>query len=226
MASDVARAVVPRGRPPRVLFVSHEASRTGAPMMFLHFLRWVRANTDLDFEVLLLDGGPLTPEFEAVAPTTFVAALGRGSASYLEAGIARAGFPQVGDRLKVSRTQRAVRDLRGFDALYLNSTTSALALRVLPELPPLVFSHIHELDAAFTYWFPEHDRDLMLDTTDRFITCAQAVSRHLIGARGVEASRVSCHCEFIEPPVADPVRRLRRRTGPAHGPPHPSAPAS
>ena len=56
-----------------------------------------------------------------------------------------------------------------FDAVYLNSTTSALALRVLPHVPPVVFSHIHELDSAFTYWFPEHDRRAMLEATDLFI---------------------------------------------------------
>ena len=29
-------------RPPDVLFLGHEASRTGAPLMFLYFLRWLR----------------------------------------------------------------------------------------------------------------------------------------------------------------------------------------
>ena len=127
---------------PRVLFVSHEATRSGAPIMFLHFLRWLRANTSLSFEILLLAGGPLADDFAAVAPTTSIEALGRSSASYFEAGIAKAGFPKAGDRLKVERVQRTVKHLRGFDALYLNSTTSALALRILPEIPPVVFSHI------------------------------------------------------------------------------------
>ena len=56
--------------PPSILFVSHDASRTGAPIALLTFLRWLRANTDYRFEVLLGCGGPLEPAFEALAPTT------------------------------------------------------------------------------------------------------------------------------------------------------------
>ena len=55
---------------PSILFVSHDASRTGAPMALLTFLRWFRANTDYRFEVLLGSGGALEPAFEALAPTT------------------------------------------------------------------------------------------------------------------------------------------------------------
>lgn len=199
------------GKGCRVLFVSHEASRTGAPIVLLHFLRWLKANTDLRFEILLLAGGPLVDEFAALGPTHLVEALGRGSASYVEAGIVKAGFPALADRVKVSRTQRSVRHLDDFDALYLNSTTSALALRVLPKIPPLVFSHIHELDSAFTYWFPESDRRVMITTTDWFVACAKAVAKNLTAGFGVAPDRVSCHYEFVRPPIVDPARAAALR---------------
>lgn len=56
------------GRRPRVLFVTHEMSRTGAPMMLLHFLRWLRARGTIEFEVLAAKGGVLEPDFAALAP--------------------------------------------------------------------------------------------------------------------------------------------------------------
>jgi glycosyltransferase involved in cell wall biosynthesis len=191
---------------PRILFVSHEASRTGAPIMLWHFLRWLRDNTDLPFEVLLLNDGPLVGDFAALAPVHLVRARGDGSITYMEAGMARAGFARWSDRLKVARVRRAIRDLRGFDVLYLNSCTSSLALRVLPEVPPVVFSHIHELDSALRYWFPPQDRDIMLERTDWFVACAEAVSRSLVGSYGVRQSQVRCHYEFIEPLEPDPGR--------------------
>lgn len=196
---------------PRVLFVSHEATRTGAPMMLLHFLRWLRANTDLAFEVLLLAGGPLVPEFRALAPTRLVEALGTGRASYFEAGVTRAGFPRLANRIKLARTERLLRDLRSFDVLYLNSATSALALRLLPDVPPLVVSHVHELRSAFRYWFPEADRDLLLESTDWFVACSDGVGLNLIESYGIPRERVSRHYEFIEAPVADPDRGHRQR---------------
>ena len=39
----------------RVLFISHDAYRTGAPMVLLHFIRWFKENTDVPFEILLND---------------------------------------------------------------------------------------------------------------------------------------------------------------------------
>jgi hypothetical protein len=46
----------------RVLFVSHQASRTGAPILLLHFLRWLRANTS-NFEIVVRLGGELSGKF-------------------------------------------------------------------------------------------------------------------------------------------------------------------
>src|SRR4051812_44671251 len=52
----------------RVLFVSHNAMRTGAPVLLLQFLRWLRTNATIDFEVLLRQDGELSGEFAALAP--------------------------------------------------------------------------------------------------------------------------------------------------------------
>ncbi|MFA5871104.1 MAG: glycosyltransferase family 4 protein [Parcubacteria group bacterium] len=53
----------------KILFVSHDASRTGAPFVLLHLLKWLKENTEVEFEVLLKNGGELESEFEALAPT-------------------------------------------------------------------------------------------------------------------------------------------------------------
>src|SRR3954453_16167516 len=53
-----------------VLFIGHEASATGAPYVLLHFLEWLRGHTTINFEILLLDGGPLVGQFGRLGPTT------------------------------------------------------------------------------------------------------------------------------------------------------------
>ncbi len=56
---------------PKVLFIrGHEASRTGALLVLLNFLRWLRGNSDVDFEILLRQGGELLGDFQALAPTS------------------------------------------------------------------------------------------------------------------------------------------------------------
>jgi len=51
----------------KILFISHEASRTGAPIMLLNMLKWLKENTKIQFDILLLEGGPLENEFEKIA---------------------------------------------------------------------------------------------------------------------------------------------------------------
>lgn len=48
----------------KILFISHDASRTGAPLLLLNLLRWIKNNTQLNFDILLLSGGELEVEFE------------------------------------------------------------------------------------------------------------------------------------------------------------------
>lgn len=51
-----------------MLFVSHNASRSGAPLLLLEFERWLVANTAAQVSTALLDGGPLAGRFGEVGP--------------------------------------------------------------------------------------------------------------------------------------------------------------
>ena len=54
------------GEPARkkILFVSHEATRTGAPKIILNILRHFSENCDIHCETVLHNGGHLAAEFE------------------------------------------------------------------------------------------------------------------------------------------------------------------
>ena len=51
-----------------ILFVSHDATRAGAPIALLHFLRWFKTNGNRPFSVLP-GGGELVADFEKLADT-------------------------------------------------------------------------------------------------------------------------------------------------------------
>jgi len=53
----------------RVLFVSHMATRRGAPLLLLWLWSWLMQHErGIDPAVVLLTEGPLRPDFEALAP--------------------------------------------------------------------------------------------------------------------------------------------------------------
>jgi len=50
----------------RILFISHDASRTGAPIVLLKLLQELKKEKDIYFELLLLKDGELKQEFEKI----------------------------------------------------------------------------------------------------------------------------------------------------------------
>jgi hypothetical protein len=52
----------------RFLFIGHDAGRTGAPIVLLHYLRWVKDHMpDWHCDLLLIRGGALEAEYREVA---------------------------------------------------------------------------------------------------------------------------------------------------------------
>lgn len=185
-----------------MLAVSHEATRTGAPIVLLRLLEWMRTHRDVDIEVLLLKGGPLVDDFAEIGPVHLAHAYGETTwPEKVEKRLAKRGLGRLAESSRLARLRHEVRGLRGFDLLYCNSMSSAVALRVLPELPPTVITHVHELDSALAHWISPEDRSAMLDRSDAVVVPAECVGRTLVGTYGVDPGRVHRRYEFVDPPT-------------------------
>src|SRR5438045_3040406 len=55
--------------PRNVLFLGHDASRTGAPLLLLELIKWLKNNSAINPSVLLKRGGVLESDYAAIAPT-------------------------------------------------------------------------------------------------------------------------------------------------------------
>ncbi|MEI6395047.1 MAG: glycosyltransferase, partial [Verrucomicrobiota bacterium] len=145
------------------LFVSPEASRTGAPIYLLHLLRWLRAKTELQFRVLLGRGGPLEAEFRALAETFIPETFGTD-----------------GSRLA------------DVDLIYSNTCTNGALIHSLScgDIP--IVTHVHELDSAIE-GFGRENFDRVRNHTSHFIACSQAVADGLMQRRQIPVDRISVH---------------------------------
>ncbi len=203
---EPALASARRPRPdaaPDVVFIGHDATRTGAPLMYLYFLRWVRAHTPLAFEIVLVDGGPLVDDFAAVGPVTVLSELRRGRSA------------RAGDRA----VRRALAPLRAAPTVYANSIASVRAFPYL-ELPDgdrHVILHVHELEGALGT-IDDEMLDQVLNVPDHFVAASDLVKRNLVERHGVPADRIDRHYEFIDVAALDEGRAaagpdLRGRLG-------------
>jgi len=193
-------------RRPCILFISHESSRTGAPIFLLRFLRWLNEQGDLSFHVLVGSKGSLYPEFAALGPAdsfepepTFLYRLLR------KLGLNRAARKNHQARLRQLLAARQI------DLIYSNTIVNGEILEFLSFLDCPVITHVHELENVIRF-FGERNTALVKARTDRFIAVSGAVARGLTAAAGIPAEKIETIYGFIPIPVrpANFVQTSRR----------------
>jgi glycosyltransferase involved in cell wall biosynthesis len=189
-------------QPLKILFISHSAGRTGAPLILLHLARWLRANTDVRCAFVVRGTGEFLADFGALGPT---AVLPTHGAPWRLLGKRIVGQVVVG-RYVLPLARR----LGGVDLIYSNTLTNGRVLNALSGLlrRPVV-SHVHELEFASRFFTRPDDLQKTLLTTDQYIACSNAVSDFLREKHAVGGERISVVHDFI------PARTISRRRGAA-----------
>lgn len=184
-----------RRRGPDVLFVGHEATRTGAPLMLLYLLRWLRANTDLDIALLLLDGGPLVADYAETADVQVLSDLRETAWSR---SLSRLRLGQLASSIRSVVARSWCRRYAATPLVYCNSVRSVRALGLLPKGDRTIVSHVHELELAISVATPAAERRLLLERPDWYIAASELVKQNLVDNHGIAPERIARHYEFIE----------------------------
>ena len=154
----------------KLLFISHDASRTGAPRVLLHFLRWFKANSDMPFQILLRQGGDLAPEFSDLAPVVLWDA---------------------------NRVQVVRRALGQVGLVYSNTITNGEILARLEDFGRPVISHVHELEYWMRSSMTRNHLEQALGYTDHYIAVSRAVKECLVRSFGIPAEKIDLVYECI-----------------------------
>lgn len=179
----------------KILFISHDALRTGAPIIFLNFLRWFRDNASIPFRIMLRNGGELEPEFEALAPVSAYnkKAFSRG---WLEKGASR--FPsvqRVANRIHFnSLKKQLVHDNIGL--IYSNTITNGKILEFLSFLDCPIITHVHELE----YWIlrtGSNNFSHVKKYTTHYIAVSEAVKQNLIINHDIPENKIDVVHGFV-----------------------------
>lgn len=183
----------------RVLFVSHEASRTGAPFLLLHFLEWLKEHTDLPFSILLRRGGALEPEFAAIAPTVVLSREISYGSGILERLANIVGFRALAEKQALARIKKQYAQ-ENIGLIYSNTATNGEVLAWLHELGAPVISHIHELEYFMQQEMDPVKLDQMFANTNYYLAGAEAAKNNLVQSHGVAPELVETLHEFIPTP--------------------------
>jgi glycosyltransferase involved in cell wall biosynthesis len=177
---------------PRILALSHDAGRTGAPIGLLAFLQWWRRESNQPVASIIRSPGPLVPAFQELGPCLVLGdtwlhrtRAGRRLLQRLPAGFGQ----QRGALLRFVKGQAP-------SVVYANTLTHGLLLDLLAPLQLPTVSHAHELEYWITRAGPENLR-LVRQHTRHYLAAAEAVRQYLVDPIGIPAEQITVVHEHI-----------------------------
>jgi glycosyltransferase involved in cell wall biosynthesis len=179
-----------------ILFLSHDASRSGAPLFLLRFLRWLRDSTDLVFHVAIGRQGELVDEFRKLCPVHVL----EPELTLTYRLLRRAGFHGPFLHRHLQKLQAEL-GKENFDLLYVNSVASADMLAKLPFPTHPVLCHVHELDGAIRV-VGAHNIAALKQRDAQYIAVSRTVRSNLVEQYAIAADRISVLYGFVPVPEA------------------------
>jgi hypothetical protein len=154
----------------KILFISNNASRTGAPISLLLFLQWLRDNTDISFDVILREGGELLNEYNHVASTICLnqSRIVNQVLNYLE-------FPTLDVLLKVKL--KLIFNRRKYSLIYSNTITNGRILKDLAFLKIPVITHVREMRNFIKFKYGLNNFLKYKDYSYHYIAISNAVKK-------------------------------------------------
>ncbi|MDJ1502653.1 glycosyltransferase family 4 protein [Xanthocytophaga agilis] len=181
-----------------ILFVSHEASRTGAPIVLLHFLKWLKQNTNIYFVILLKKDGELRSEFEAIAPT-YLYPFPYTPLNGLKGKVIGNWNTYIGLPNYYKNLKKAL-EAHNIGLIYANSIESGKLLHFLSFLNCRVITHVHELEYAFHFTQKYNDPEnfnYLFEYTNHYIAVANVVKKNLVEQHKIKEQVVDIVYEFV-----------------------------
>jgi len=129
----------------KILFVSHEASRTGAPILLLNLARWLKVHKGIECLFILHKGGDLYDQFKKTGET-YLWNLPLQKQSWIR---------KVADKFRNSdlrkrHQQKIIHRVMRFhpDLIYYNSIGSCELVPILQDRmdQAIALMHVHELE--------------------------------------------------------------------------------
>jgi len=182
----------------KILFIGHDASRTGAPILLLNLMKWIKVNTDISFDLLLLDGGQLENEFNQLSKVYYYRPQKVKRPRYLVRLLHKLlNIKQNPIEKYKFKLLQSLND-NNYDLIYGNTIVSSTAINELLSFiknkPAII--HVHELNDLTSIFKNEFDK--LIKNNVQFITVSNLTKRNLIENHNIPESIISLIYEYID----------------------------
>ncbi|WP_405605392.1 glycosyltransferase family 4 protein [Polaribacter sp. Asnod1-A03] len=182
----------------KILFITHESSRTGAPLVLLNFLKWLKLfESDIQIDCLSLASGDLDNEFKEVSDNFYLFKKKKESI-----------FNKVFYKIKGTTSKKEskkglinVLKAQGYDLIFANSILSLeISSQLKKEFTNVkLILHLHELNVSIKLYSPSFLKDNK--SVDLFICVSSIVQKNIINNYNVSIDKTR---------IIHPFSKLRR----------------
>lgn len=176
----------------KVLFITHQATRTGAPLILLHLIRWLNKNTsDYQFDILILDGGSIKEDFETECTNVYLYSELHKTPKF-SLVLKKRLLTKLG--IKPKNKERLLLENIGqnkYDLIYANTIVSipvALKIKSIIHESKLLL-HVHELNTVIKMVLPSFKDYCGL--IDRFVAVSKKVKNNLVENYNVDPNLIN-----------------------------------
>ena len=180
----------------RILFIAHDASRTGAPKVLLELLKRLSEETGFSFDVAFRKGGPLLKEFEKISKC-YIWEKEYSAKSILRAIIVHQNFEKLLSNRIRKKVLNNVRN-NHYQLVYANSAMSAdVLLDITNNVKIPIIQHIHELEYMIQTFCDPVAFGKSVGRTTKFIAVSGIVKSNLIQNHGIKGKDIDLIHEFV-----------------------------
>lgn len=164
----------------KILFISHDATQTGAPFILLYFIEWLSKNkSNLHIDILFLRNGALLPKFKELANEVYTTKTGNTN-SFLKK-VTKKVRPYFGiNEIEASSKLALNLSKKGYNIIYANTVVSIPFAKQVKQnsLSTKLVAHIHELNGVIRTELP--NLDTFINDIDEVIAPSHLVKNNLI----------------------------------------------
>jgi glycosyltransferase involved in cell wall biosynthesis len=169
----------------KILFIGHDASRTGAPRSLLNIATLLKKH-GYDIMFLLGKGGPMMNEYEQTAPL-LIWQQSTAHLSFLKRALNKLLSGKASYRKKILETVRKFKP----DMIFNNTVVNGEIIDALGFLNVKIISRIPDLESVLRLYNTNHSSDITLKKSHHFVAVSNAVKKNLIGNHSIEPEKIT-----------------------------------
>ena len=164
----------------KVLFVSNDAFRAGAQILFLHLLRWIKEKTAIEPKIVLCSGGVLEESFREIGD---IIVLDKIAEDFR-------GQDQIANRIS---------EFCGSDIklIYANTVATGKYFECLKMFKVPIVTHVHELQKSIEKFAGQSAMNNVIEKTDKYIVASPAVGKNLTVNHNIPEEKIETVYAFI-----------------------------